>query len=396
MSAVISPPCRHAPPQPRACAYCLIASRDARYAQLWGGPPAPERPRGPCEHLGEPTGETVACGTCRGGVKLKLFACAVHGRCTLGKTAAPNVATCEGCGDYRPGWPIRYDQGNLWSHVPGHRFNSSLLPHEGGYLFATRTGWAGSEIYLGRMDAQFRPQGRPWKLRLYRAECAYGREDPYLFTFRGRVHVGYVGVVGPARSLHTNVLYARLHPRTLQVEENFAPRYAARRAWEKSHMPFEHSGNLFMVYSISPHQILYVKGEQATLAYECPGPSPWTPGTEMRGGAAPVLHNGEWYHFFHSRYDRPRRTYFMGCYTFSPEPPFSPLRVVPEPLIVADRKTNTGPDRNYCDVFFPRGAVISGDHWVISAGIHDRWTELRRIRQGEIERRLVPVRGRVP
>ncbi len=47
-----------------------------------------------CHHRGEPTGETVACKTCRGNVQMKVFACSKHGRCTLGKSVE-GVHRCD-------------------------------------------------------------------------------------------------------------------------------------------------------------------------------------------------------------------------------------------------------------------------------------------------------------
>ena len=54
----------------------------------------------PCRHLGPPTGERVACPTCRG-IELKLMGCSVHGDCTPAKPA-PGHACCRGCPDYSP------------------------------------------------------------------------------------------------------------------------------------------------------------------------------------------------------------------------------------------------------------------------------------------------------
>lgn len=65
----------------------------ARLAKQGFGPAAV-----PCVHLGESTGETVGCPSCRGSVKLKLFACAIHGQCTTGKKVA-GVACCP-CAEY--------------------------------------------------------------------------------------------------------------------------------------------------------------------------------------------------------------------------------------------------------------------------------------------------------
>src|SRR5579872_7199565 len=66
------------------------------------GPPAPL----PCRHLGAPTGESALCPTCSGRVALKVFGCAIHGKCTQGK-AVPGVACCTGCPDHSPGKPLQ-------------------------------------------------------------------------------------------------------------------------------------------------------------------------------------------------------------------------------------------------------------------------------------------------
>ena len=54
----------------------------------------------PCVHLGPPTGETIACQSCTGQVKIKLFACAVHGQCSLAKPVGRQC--CAGCESYTP------------------------------------------------------------------------------------------------------------------------------------------------------------------------------------------------------------------------------------------------------------------------------------------------------
>jgi hypothetical protein len=54
-----------------------------------------------CQHLGTPTGETQECQTCRGKAKIKLFACSLHGVCTIAKQL-PGIATCASCADYSP------------------------------------------------------------------------------------------------------------------------------------------------------------------------------------------------------------------------------------------------------------------------------------------------------
>lgn len=52
----------------------------------------------PCPHFGAPTGETRQCQSCRGKVTLTVFACAVHGGCTVAKKV-DGLGCCRGCPD---------------------------------------------------------------------------------------------------------------------------------------------------------------------------------------------------------------------------------------------------------------------------------------------------------
>ncbi len=54
----------------------------------------------PCTHLGADQ-EEILCPTCRGTVRIKVLACAVHGCCTIGKKL-DDIACCTGCKEYQP------------------------------------------------------------------------------------------------------------------------------------------------------------------------------------------------------------------------------------------------------------------------------------------------------
>jgi hypothetical protein len=60
--------------------------------------------RAQCAHLGEYTGRTVECLTCRGKTYPKVFACEVFGECTIGKEVQP-LRCCVGC----PAWEGKAD-----------------------------------------------------------------------------------------------------------------------------------------------------------------------------------------------------------------------------------------------------------------------------------------------
>lgn len=282
-----------------------------------------------------------------------------------------------------------FDETNLHPHVGGKRFNASLTPWGTGYLMVFRNGWNGSEIFLTELAADFKPAGWCKQLSLTNAHWAnYGREDPRLFWFKGQLHVAYIGVVGPNTILHTSQLYARLDAE-FNVERIYAPQYAHRNYWEKNWQFFEHDGQLYATYSISPHRILKIDGNNAELIYDTPTPATWT-GGELRGGASPVLVDDEWWCFFHSRVEvGGHRVYNTGVYCFANKPPFRMTRIVPDPILVAD--TASKPGDQYASVVFAGGAVLRDGRWVVAHGIHDRWTELHQFNHADLEAKMVRI-----
>lgn len=86
----------HPEPEPAVCHLCRLYERDPRYRALWAGSSGPTIR---CAHLGGPTGDVIACPSCRGRVLLKVFACSRYGRCTPGKRV-PDEASCVGCPDH--------------------------------------------------------------------------------------------------------------------------------------------------------------------------------------------------------------------------------------------------------------------------------------------------------
>jgi FkbM family methyltransferase len=283
----------------------------------------------------------------------------------------------------------RFDEQDLSPGLPGKRFNASIIEDPttpGGYLLAFRDGWAGSEIHLIRLDASFAPVGPSWKLGLrHKIESHYGREDPRLFMHQGRVHVSYTGVAGQQRIVHTSVLYARLTADCQQVEQQWYPYYEDRNSWEKNWAFFSHGDELYAVYSIAPHRILRIDGSRATLAYESAFPFRWSGGV-LRGGASPLRVGNEWWHVFHDRVKQGMNVYRGGLYAFSAEPPFAPLRLVPEPIMQAEPETL--PVGQPTAVVFPGGVVRQDDRLIVALGVHDRWTELREFSVDSLRGRL--------
>ena len=55
---------------------------------------------GVCKHRGAATGELLECSTCQGAVQVKVFACALYGKCTLAKPAQ-EIRACASCRDFQ-------------------------------------------------------------------------------------------------------------------------------------------------------------------------------------------------------------------------------------------------------------------------------------------------------
>jgi predicted GH43/DUF377 family glycosyl hydrolase len=288
---------------------------------------------------------------------------------------------------------IRFDHHNLYPWIKNCdgvavRFNPSIIESGDGYLLAWRHGWRGCNVYANRLDKDFNPVGPVKILDLSRNGATLGREDPRWFRHKadGKLHLMFIGVTAERRRVYTNVCFARINEQTLQTEDRFLPHYVRRNEWEKNWQFFDYQNELYAVYSIAPHCILKIESNHARLVHETPTNAPWS-GGELRGGAAPVLHGGEWYSFFHGLTTHGgRRRYNVGVYKFENKPPFRITHMTPHPIELArlsDRHDN------YCEVTFPGGLMRIGDQWCIATGIHDRWCELHFYPMAEVERRLV-------
>lgn len=332
-----------------------------------------------CIHQGEATGELLDCASCTGRVQLKVFSCDVHRRC-LPTRHSPGVACCNGCPDLQVTAKPRVTQinrsllGNLdkVDAAANARFNPSLLRWKGRLLFAYRTGWEGAQIHVATLSDNLVPL-EVASLPLSHPKANYGREDPRLFVHQGKLHVSYIGVQGVRGGIVTNQMYARLSD-DLKVEEIFYPHYAGRAAWEKNWQFFSSGDVLYAVYSVSPHRILKVEKNTATLVHQSQADWKWS-GGYLRGGASPVLVGDRWVSWFHgAKQIAGWRFYNVGVYTFSATAPFQILSATPDPLAWAELRTK--PTDVWAAVVFPCGAVLEDGQWKVSMGIHDRTSEV--------------------
>jgi hypothetical protein len=269
-----------------------------------------------------------------------------------------------------------FNENNLFHGYPGIRYNASLLRYGSDYLITYRDRRTEANVWLGRLDASFNPKGSPHMLSL--AHPAIGRDDARLFYFRGYPYIAYAVL---EEYWKFSVGYARLGS-DLQVAEEFHLAYNGDS--QKNWSFFSYHNELYCVYKTQPvHTILRIKGNKAELAYESEFNFPWC-GGEIRGGASPLLsQDGRTYvHWVHSskwRNNLQAPLYEMSYLRFEAKPPFKVVECPSQPLFRADLSTWDKTDW-WCPVIFPCGAVLHWDgSWTVSCGIHDRWTELKRI-----------------
>lgn len=177
------------------------------------------------------------------------------------------------------------------------------------------------------------------------------------------------------------------------VEGALAPAAAAReitikdgrRKNEKNWAFFEADGKVWVVYSITPHQILSADLTssdtrvicQSEVAVEWNARYSETFGS-LRGGAQPVRVGDRFINLVHSSFNMPDgREYVAAVYEFAAKFPFAPVRELPvpvklntpKPAVDAVVENSLNPTTSH--VVYPTGLVITGDKVNISAGVND-------------------------
>jgi predicted GH43/DUF377 family glycosyl hydrolase len=148
---------------------------------------------------------------------------------------------------------------------------------------------------------------------------------------------------------------------------------------EKNWLWWFHQDRLTVLYQSNPWKTAQFgeKWEDAT-PYEHDFGAAWGYG-DIRGGTPPVLMDGLYWTFFHSSVpwvSRFRR-YYMGAVAFEAEPPFTPLLITHEPLLIGNQNDRWAPGKPL--VVFPCGARIKDDKWLVTYGINDLssgWVEI--------------------
>ncbi len=150
------------------------------------------------------------------------------------------------------------------------------------------------------------------------------------------------------------------------------------RIWEKNWVPFVANNNLYLGYSLNPHEILLADLETGICSHQYTSQfiDNWKFGT-LRGGTPAELVDGEYLAFFHSGKtlvsgasltDEVLWHYVMGAYTFSATPPFNITKISPVPI---NEKSFYIKSSNPKRVVYPGGYIISGNDIYVPFGKDD-------------------------
>ena len=266
-------------------------------------------------------------------------------------------------------------------------------------------------VWAVPVDEHMVPSGRPFPL------VADG-EDPRAVRVGDRVLVFYVLFERDEaqRITGTSMVLAEFEPGAehWQARAHFKlPKYplggapaGSNPGWEKNWVPFAISDRqVGLIYSHDPWQVIVLNVDAGTSerrfeqAYRAPGLH-WNFGA-IRGGTPPVPYAAnELITFFHSsEVVGSRKSYMAGACVMQAAPPYAPLRITTQPLLVAPY--HGGMHRHgwpvAASVIFPLGcqAVGSADDgsagFQLLCGIDDGEIASFVVPRADIEERLVPL-----
>jgi predicted GH43/DUF377 family glycosyl hydrolase len=283
---------------------------------------------------------------------------------------------------FEHGTKIEIDQELLGKHA--RNYNCSLLKYRDRILFAYRQDIGPSptsRICLCLLNDEFQPlPGTHRVLTPKICDLPLQRiNDPRLFICGGLVYCTYTAVYTDktGNGLSTRNGLSTLDPYTLSPISDCLVSWTGCRRKEKNWQFFDFEGQMYCVYSITPHVVLRVGADGVChLAGSSEPEIHWKWG-EMRGGTPPILVRDRYYSFFHSSFqDRALLRYVMGCYSFEAKPPFKITSVSRVPLLrpgIKDRPSTCHPE---LAVVYPCGSWLLGSHWLVSYGYHDSFCRI--------------------
>lgn len=288
------------------------------------------------------------------------------------------------------------------SHDSFNRYNPSLLQFESGYICTFRQQDSSCKTmgnFLCMLDEDFVPITKPVHIDL---PVPLKIEDIRLIRVSGLLY----GVAASSGEKCVYLLRLEVAPKAKQVKVlRYGPlRFAYQTAFEKNWTPFEYNGELYVTYKVNPHLVLKVDTKSLECKpvdplFELDPPvvqyegMPYRPYSsyeyrvwpkvygEMLGGTPAIrISKRQYLSFFHSRNTKgvgqQRRSYYLGAYTFSTQPPFLVDAISPEPLLGPEDTNAELPACTWLDsasrVVFPVGIVLREECVYMSFGENDR------------------------
>lgn len=299
-----------------------------------------------------------------------------------------------------------------------HAFNPSIIRWKGTLLMSFRyiagassTGIdcsAESRIGLVLLNDDFTPQSEVQILDLCKDTPFSRPEDARLLISGGNLYLVYNDNIDEVCSLGG----FRMHIAELGYDgEQFCIFHQERLThfqqelpWrrEKNWVPFDFQGSLLMAYSLAPHEILFpiLGTETCTMVAWSNVEVNWKWG-ELRGGTPAVFIGDRYLSIFHSSKEMISNHsdyevslhYFMGAYTFSPEPPFQIKEISPEPIIGKGfyKGAKYPPYWKAVNVVFPCGLLWEGPYIWVAYGRQDHEIWIAKIDKQQLLNSLAPV-----
>jgi len=282
--------------------------------------------------------------------------------------------------------------------IPGYpyAFNPSMIRWNGYILMSFRLIpdpklCYNSVLGLILLDGNFDPIGEPqiFSMRETGSLIPPRAEDARLFYIGDRLYIAY----SDNRNMMINRGGFRMEIGEIHYDSGlFSIRNVQRlteyegedsNVREKSWVPFEYQGSLFLAYNIMPHLIFCpIQGTDRCDTVTMTHPQiNWNWGIVRGGTPALQLENGEYLAFFHSVkkmasiHSKGKETahYFLGAYTFNGEFPFQITQFSPEPIVGRGFYTGATYKPYWAPIqcVFPAGLIIEDDSIFVSYGRQD-------------------------
>lgn len=274
-------------------------------------------------------------------------------------------------------------------------YNGSIIEHKGVRYMAYRfhpdsTKWR-TQLALIELGDTWR---RETDIRVPESLAAESWEDPRLFIYKDKPHIGYVvskctakaGSITPCVSGYGELVFK---DGAWSIAEHIQPKYGKNdfTSTEKNFCYFTQGGQLYCIYACSPDHIV-LQLDKDVVVKEFKTKAPICSFGAMRGGTQPIQHKGLWLRFAHTHFNRlgvvPEHQYNLTALMMESTPPFSIVSVSKKPIMVGDDRYYYGHKFYKQRIVIPHGAVKNGDSFDVSLGINDSAVMVAHLKESDL------------